>query len=783
MRSEFDGSTGFFESEEGSTRNMTMLYGLSDFWHLIFEDSEKIDLLLEANAIAASDIYSRFLQLTSSITLEDIQTNIGTQLKLVLISKKDYVQGTLATYTLPEGLQNARYLANRPFLATVTYEDSANYLIDIDSNTIQFSVDPFSDKFPRRVNTAGYDEIAMWAIDIETDEKMMYNYYGKLIGVDPQESTEKYKDFLYGLFYLYVHGPDLAMVRRGLNVALGVPLARDNETVLSIRKYPGSGQYFVITDLNSYILPFGLIPTVAEGDVLTVGDEVTTWVEVKDYLTNGDWWINLEIPKTLLPYIPEGQPDAYAKPGSYADYLMRTYLRHHTFLVKVNVTTFKNIESFQQLGEIIRRVKPSYTTPIYIWSVPIEDEIIRLIEEDFTMGVKSKVSDLFFAQIGRMRRNAQDPVHRGCPKWIRSNLGQHEYSVLGLDPYTNGLPTDIAGGTATGFINRPKALRENTGYEKALIRAKFRRNERNTPQFRSKIAYTRNMQHSSYTGQHFDPWREYVPLGMWSVPLYITKLEDLQDRFRGISVPVPDGGPVFTLMQPYVTDGAINDVGINEGVLISQYSLIISQYQQIFNKGPKGNYVGNFVPDTARGTYRPPITELKETDYLLCTQIYENTYAVYWITSSYAGSAEDFKSVTLSPDPDILKISQANMPMTRGLAQAINSPAYMTRGGKLVKTPVYDISPTVPGIVVNEYVVVMGDAGLPPGPIPVPGPDPENTVLSYSINDLGINEDGSFRYTNSILYSDLVNLDTPKMRGSAKINVDAILGADINPPA
>lgn len=779
MRSEFDGSTGFFESEEGSARNMTMLYGLSDFWHLLFEDSEKIDLLMEANAIMASDVYSRFLQLTSSITLENIQTNIGTQLKLVLISRADFVQGTLATYTLPDGLQDARYLANRPFLATVTYEDSTDYLIDIDSNTIQFASDPFNDKFPRRVNSLGFEEIAVWAIDVETDEKMMYNYYGKLIGVDPQESTEKYKDFLYGLFYLYVHGPDLAMVRRGLNVALGVPLARDDETVLSIRKYPGSGQYFVITDLNSYILPFGLIPTVAEGDTLTVGDEVTTWVEVKDYITDGDWWINLEIPKSLLPYVPADQPDAYAKPGTYADYLMRTYLRHHTFLVKVNVTTFKNIESFQQLGDIIKRVKPSYTTPIYIWSVPIDDEIIRLIEEETSTRRDTSRSELFFSQIARMRRNAQDPVHRGCPKWVRSNLGQHEYSVLGLDPYTNGISSPVMGGTATGFVNRPGALRDNTGYEKALLTAKFRRNERNTPHLRSKIVYARGNQAAGHDGQCYDPWPAFKPANMWSVPLYITTLADLQDRFRAINVPVPDGGAAFTLMQPYWTDGAINDIGINEGVQVSQYQLMISQYPTVFNKGPKGSYVGNFVPDIAMGTYLPPLTELKDTDYLFCTQIYEQTYAVYWITSSYSGSAINYKSVALVSDPDTIKITQANMPMTRGLAPAINAPIYMTRGGNLVSTPVITIDPYQLGMVINGEVIVIGDLGLPPSS-PLTNTTP---TLSYAINQIGINEDGVNGETDAILYSDLINLDVPKTRGSAKISVDAILGADINPPA
>ena len=54
-------------------RNMTYLYGLSDFFTFIFEDTNKTNLMLEANAIKASDIYSHFLQLSSSISLDCIK--------------------------------------------------------------------------------------------------------------------------------------------------------------------------------------------------------------------------------------------------------------------------------------------------------------------------------------------------------------------------------------------------------------------------------------------------------------------------------------------------------------------------------------------------------------------------------------------------------------------------------------------------------------------------------------------------------------------------------------
>src|SRR5438128_9731048 len=232
-------------------------------------------------------------------------------------------------------------------------------------------------------------------------------------------------------------------------------------------------------------------------------------------------------------------------------------------------------------------------------------------------------------------------------------------------------------------------------------------------------------------------------------------------------------------MQPFWTDGEMNSIGINEGVQVTQYSLMIAQYSTIFNKGPKGTYIGNFMPDVAKTSYAPSPAYLQPADYLLCTQIYEQVYAVYLITSSPASSAIRSKSVFTVEDPDTLKISQANMPMTRGLGPAISTPAYMTRGGNLVKTTVVTIDPTHQGLVINENVIVIGDSGLDPSPPLI------NTVptRSYAINEIGINADGVDSEINTILFSDTINLDIPKMRGSAKITVDAVLGADMNPAA
>jgi hypothetical protein len=363
-------------------RNLAYYYGLSDFWSFMFEDREKIDLLLEATSQNLSDIYSKFLQLTSTISLEDIVTTTGKQLQLVLIDNTSAVVGKINTYTLPSQILGARFIANRPLLPTVLLEDEVHYHISADGMEITFYQDLSLLSFPTRVLADGTTkQFALWFVDAKIDDQFLYNFYGKLLGLDPQASTESFKNFIAGLYFLYVNGPSLDLVRKGLNLTLGIPLAREAETVLDIRKYLDTDQYLVITDLNSYLIPYGLVPTVAAGDDLVATDELASWVDVKDYVNSDGWWINLQIPPKLMPFVPPGQPDRYATAGSYADYIMRNFLKYHTFLVNVKTIDFKNLQSFSQLSSIIDQIKPTYTTPIYIWTVPTGDEVIEVNDD------------------------------------------------------------------------------------------------------------------------------------------------------------------------------------------------------------------------------------------------------------------------------------------------------------------------------------------------------------------------------------------------------------------
>lgn len=739
MISDFNGVTGAFEDDEGSPVNMSVLYGLSDYWHVMFEDSDKINLLLQANAISASDVYSKFLQLTSEITLEDVQTASGSQIQLLILDEGNKVLGTEATYSLP-GTAGCRLILNRPFLPTVTYEEGVHYFIDAEVDQISFSIDPFSDKFPARTSATGSKQIALWMVDAVADEMLMAKTFSSLVNIEPQKSTEMFRNFLYGLFYLYTHGPDLSSVRKGLNVVLGVPLARDDETVLAIRKTPGEEQYFVITDSNSYLLPYGLPPTVEEGSLLKVGEEVTTWVEVQDYVNDGDWWLNLEIPPDILPYIPDGEIDTYAKPGSFTEYLMRNFLRHNTFLVKVNVASFKNIESFSDIGDIIKGVKPTYTNPIYIWNVPVGSETLRLLEDLPEARWDDHRCEYFVASIKRMRRNnLATPLDRCCSLITRMTLGYPEYELMGLDPVSGVVNHPLLDGTCTGYVNRVRQFRNNTSYEKAVFRALMARDSWTYSHKRSVVCFGRDADVAGATSQRYNPFTEYLDAGTRVVPLYLTSENELVTRMSSVEVSVPLTRPVFTLFKPRYVEGPINALTINSVDILTQYSKMVQYFDTIFSKTTSDNYMGEAYPHFEPIEYKPQLSALKERDYLLCTRVYDRIIAVYWVTSNASLSAATTPFVQLMPDTDVLQVVDEAQPLTRGLGLSMGIPFYTTRGG------------------------VFNVAGVPP----------EGAVNQFAVNE---NTEGS--YVPERLYSDTLNSEIVINRNGTRLQVSKTLDTD-----
>ena len=413
----------------GGERNLTYLYGISDFWTFIFEDPEMIQQTVEATTFQMSEAYSKFLQLTSTISLSDIQETSNSQIKLVLLDSS-MATGNLNEYKLPEKIVSSSFISNRPLLPTEILENDVHFFIDPVTNTIRFSKGISDFVFPARDTGNGVTQWALWLTDVAVDEELIHSHYGKLLNIDPQNLTTVYKRYVQGLYYLYSHGPDIKEMERGLNLVMGVPIARETEEVTYLEQHPETGNWVVATNNNAYFIPFGLKPDVIEGDFLTQGKEIASWIEVTDWVETDNWWIDLAIPPEVLPDAPDASGRTVAVLGSNTEWLMSEYLKTHTFLVKLKTEGVSNLSIFDNIQDVVQDVKPSYTFPIYIWEVPLDEEILDLIdtEIDFSANV-DMCENLLVPDINTFRRD--DAKHdRGCPSFMRYNTtGKTAYWV------------------------------------------------------------------------------------------------------------------------------------------------------------------------------------------------------------------------------------------------------------------------------------------------------------------------------------------------------------------
>jgi hypothetical protein len=368
------------------SRNMNYLYGLADFFSYVFEDTETVNVLLESNSLQASEIYSKFLQVSSSLSLAGIQTNTGSTIKLLLVQESDKV-GSSTLYKINQPLVFAKFLSNRPFLPTETLEEGVDFRItqnDSDSCFIRFARPLSEYKFSKRPTTNNEDEYALWATDVVLDDSLMYKSYGKILGVLPEVSSDQFSNFVYGLYYLYLNGPTLSVLEKGLNLVLGIPLVRDSGVVLDIRFNVLTNQYIIITDTDQYILPVGINPNVSIDDIVTVGTSLAKWVELKDHVSDGSWWLNVSIPESIIRGFPGNQIDRFAKPGSNFDMLMSKYLYANTFLVRINIGSFQGNKYFNYLSDILYNAKPLHAQPVYVWKLDMGgDELATVVELSF----------------------------------------------------------------------------------------------------------------------------------------------------------------------------------------------------------------------------------------------------------------------------------------------------------------------------------------------------------------------------------------------------------------
>jgi hypothetical protein len=680
----------------GDNKSLTYLYGLSDFWAYMFEDVIVVNTLLEANATTASDIYTKFLQLSSGIAVADILLGGSAQLKLVTITSADLVQSTLSTYNLSGKYASARHIANRPFLPTLTLEEDSDYRISSNNGTLILAKPIQYYNFPVRELPDGTLEYSLWLVDTVFDEELIYSQYPTLLGlVAPANTSDNYRNFLYGLFSVYTQGPTISLLRKGLNLSIGIPLARDNETILSVQPFPNSANYMVITDRNSYVVPYGLIPTKSVDETLSIGEELATWVEIEDYTTDGEWWLNLSIPTSLIPHIPAGQT-SFASAGSFADTMMANYLKQNSFLVRVITTSFKNIQSFLDISSLIEEVKPAYTIPVYVWTVPIDVEEIHLADSLVGPNTMFMEDEHIMGGIDRLKRNSNNPLLRGHINFTRYSLSESYNDLYGLSSELNGITGTYNRGVISGYIH-PTA-RITTPY----LALQSPGNHINNAAINSgvylqgspvdttdggfnsaamRMTATRGQNYFLYPRSHMNMFRNHNFLGDVSgKPAY-----PLKDRFGGKRVVLLYVAKESEINEKLVTVGKpiLSTTDYIQDVAMSKDSLL-ANFTTLFTRDHPTSSLGFFGTKDSYRSFLPEQSAIFEGDGLSFVRIVKDVdslIGVWWTTTNYLYKTQYFWD-NKTNDPLQITIEGER---TRGSA-FMGGPSYFTRGSAVSLT-------------------------------------------------------------------------------------------------
>ena len=408
--------------------SLVYMYGISDFWVDIFEDTPLVEAILKENTIQLGEVYSYFLQRSSGISLADIQERYQTRIKLLLLSEDDLVDpGDPTRFNVDPSIISFKNLSNRPILPTSSLENHIHY--DVMGGVLSLNKTLAELKFPSRVDIDGKRQYALWMCDVEIDDKWIDNTFGRLVGFESEDAIFNYKSFLEGVYYLYGSGPNIAFLERGVNLAMGMPYAREDEKVLNVLKDDISGNWVVFTMSNSYVVPYGFRPEVKHGDFLHRGKVISTWVEVIDHTTSGGWWYDIYLPKEVL----HGQDTKVlgrALKGTQADGMMESFLKHHMFEVLITQPNGDS-KSFNTAKDLVMRSKPSYTFPVFVWKSVIEDDRIHLDEQfsfKYITGVRGNC--ISAPPVGKMDRSTDDGLFVRGLNWYNRTQGGMKIATL-----------------------------------------------------------------------------------------------------------------------------------------------------------------------------------------------------------------------------------------------------------------------------------------------------------------------------------------------------------------
>lgn len=141
----------------------------------------------------------------------------------------------------------------------------------------------------------------MWAPVAQIDIRHVQNTFGVLTDLDSDASTDTYLGRVQGTWFALMSGPSIRNVHSGLQLAMGLPVAKIDGVVTSIDTESDAlgritRQYLTILgpsgafehDLNPSLYPF-IDWTVSVGSAVEQFQPLTNGIEVLDVISDNDW--------------------------------------------------------------------------------------------------------------------------------------------------------------------------------------------------------------------------------------------------------------------------------------------------------------------------------------------------------------------------------------------------------------------------------------------------------------------------------------------------------------
>jgi hypothetical protein len=360
------------------------------------------------------------------------------------------------------------------------------------------------------------NEVALWAPDAQVDRFNLFNNYGHLINrFEP--STEQYREFIRGVFQLYVLGPTLERIESALNVIARFPVIRDDDEVLTDFDTSDPTLQVVVTrrpngDTVRYEFPASLtmrddVQDSANFEILTFEsfEPLSLAFIVSDSVQDPAWWTDIIIPGELMPneslgrrrtipvmidnivdppdlarigdpgffvgaddegIIPPYIATSPAKRRKMANVVMERFLQHNIFFVRFDQTlnTVLSPSFLSDLTALILVAKPAYK---FLFLEPFQEfEDTMLINEPvFDIGVTVTLEDTM--AVGEDTLTVQSMTYNVGDVWRFNTLvtGEALATADGATVPNSGSPISLANTNLIGKdISGPSPLQEDVDY-------------------------------------------------------------------------------------------------------------------------------------------------------------------------------------------------------------------------------------------------------------------------------------------------------------------------------